>query len=450
MRRVAILTCLLIVAAPAWGYLRVHPDNPHYFQESTTGAPVMIASCAGVVPTSFACSYGAQIAEMRAKHITYGRVWHLLPWDVKAKVVWPWARSKVPGAHMGGRGGNKFDFNTWDPEYWHRIRDSMSRCNAAGIYCEIHLFERCGMSPAAESRWGNNPWASDNNINDLETPDSSKDGTPDFYMYADKPNLRRQQERYVRKMIDETIKFPNMIYEIENEHWQYNNPDWAAYWGRFVKDYIARKSPRSPRLVSYSSLEDDMEAFYDRTEVDIINRHFGNEAERNPDVINTYIEPRWAKSKPINIDEFANGVDDLALLRRMCWVIVTSGGNFHIEDCKPEAKPFDICENIRRFRVESKWDFVHSAPNKQILRSAQNDGADGYCMADPGKEYVSYFPKGGSATIKLEPGNYIARWWNTTKGGFSEPTAFSHKEGQRSFTTPDEGDWVLHTAKWEG
>jgi len=26
MKRMAILTCLIIVAAPAWGYLRVHPE----------------------------------------------------------------------------------------------------------------------------------------------------------------------------------------------------------------------------------------------------------------------------------------------------------------------------------------------------------------------------------------------------------------------------------------
>lgn len=71
-------------------------------------------------------------------------------------------------------------------------------------------------------------------------------------------------------------------------------------------------------------------------------------------------------------------------------------------------------------------------------------------MANPGKEYVAYFVKGGTVRIKLEPGSYIARWWNTATGGFSKPTAFKHAEGQRSLTTPDEGDWVLHVAKWEG
>lgn len=435
-----IALVIAVCAQSATGYLRIHPENPRYFQETTTGKPVLIASCAGVVPTARDCDYVRQIIEMRTKNITYGRVWHFLPWGGKV-AIWPWAESQTPGGFWGGRGGYKLDLNVWNPLYWNRLRDAMARCERAGIYCEIHLFDRCGMSPASKDRWGNNPWASDHNINNLETPDSSGDGTPDFYKIHEKPNLRYHQERYVRKMIDETIRFSNMIYEIENEHWNYNNPEWAAYWGKFIKDYIREKYPDCPRLVSYSSLQEDLEAFYDRDEVDIINRHFGNEAERNPDVLNQYIESRWAKGKPINIDEFANGVTDASLLRKMCWIIITSGGHFHIEDCEPSAKPFDVCENIRQFLIQSGWDFVHSAPNRTLVTSGQ-----GYCMAKPGKEYVAYFPNGGKAGIKLEKGHHVARWWNTVSGGFENDLEFEHAGGEKILNAPTQGDWVLHIA----
>ncbi len=442
MKFCALLSILLTATSlyPAGAYLRIHPENPRYFQETTTGEPVLIASCAGVVPTARDCDYVRQIAEMRSHHITYGRVWHFLPWGGSA-AIWPWAESKTPGGFWGGRGGYKLDFNVWNPLYWNRLRDAMARCERAGIYCEIHLFDRCGMSPPSKDRWGNNPWASDHNVNNLETPDSSGDGTPEFYKIKEKPNLRYHQERYVRKMIDETIRYSNMIYEIENEHWAYNNPEWAAYWGRFIKDYIREKYPDSPRLVSYSSLQEDLEAFYDRDEVDIINRHFGNEAERNPDVLNRYIEPRWSKGKPINIDEFANGVSDPTLLRRMCWIIVVSGGHFHIEDCEPSAKPFDICENIRQFRLQSKWDFIHSAPNRRLVTTA-----NGYCMANPGKEYVAYFPKGGRIGLLIDKGHYTARWWSTTQNRFAGSIEFQHHGGEKIFYTPTDDDWVLHIA----
>jgi hypothetical protein len=442
--KLSLVTCIvisIICAGPASAYLKVHPQNHHYFIETTTGKPVMIASCAGVVPTSHTIDNDKLIKEMIDNHITYGRVWHFLPWEGD-KVDWPWARSSTPGAVMGGYGGNKFDMNVWNPVYWNKMRDVMAKCAKAGIYSEIHLFDRCGMSPAMKTRWQNNPWASDNNINDLETPPASGDGTPEFYMYATKPNLRNQQERYVRKMIDETIAASTVIYEIENEHWSYDNPDFGSHYAKFVKDYIAEKYPKSPRLVSYSSLQDDLEAFYTIAYVDIVNRHYGNEAERNPDVLNQYIESRWSKNKAINIDEFANGVTDASLLRRMCWTIVASGGNFHIEDAQPSSKPMAACENIRLFRIKSGWDFIHSAPNKKMITSG-----GGYCMARPGKEYVLYFPKGGTKTFSLPPGkNYRAAWWNTTRGRFGKSVSFSHAGGRKTFTTPTSSDWLLYVA----
>ncbi|MDO8683334.1 MAG: hypothetical protein Q7N50_07635 [Armatimonadota bacterium] len=433
-----VLMAVCWAGSPALGYLKVHPENPHYFQETKTGKAVMLAGCAGLVPSAYKYNYVHHLNEMISGGVTYGRVWHFLPWEGK-NAIWPWGRSDVPGAPMGGC---KIDMNTWNPVYWHRMRDSMSRADKAGIYMEIHLFDRCGMSPPDAHRYKGNPWASDNNVNNLETPTSDKDGTPEFYMYATKPNLRAQQERYVKKMIDETISCSNIIYEIENEHWQYDNPDFASHYAQFVKEHIAKNYPKSPRLVSYSSLQDDLEAFYKIPWVDIVNRHYGNECERNPATLNDYIERRWKLNKAINIDEFANGVVDPDLLRKMCWIIITSGGNFHIEDAEEPSNPFGICGNIRKFNEGSNWNFIRSAPNKKLVTSGE-----GYCMAQPGVEYVLYFPAGGEKSVAVSPGKYKSMWWNPTKSGFSGEETFLHNYGDRKFTAPDANDWVLHIKK---
>ena len=437
-----MIALLCVACAPSYAYLRLHPEYPRYFQESTTGEAVLVASCAGVVPTSRDHDYVKEIEDMKAHHITYGRVWHFLPW-AGANAIWPWAESDTPGGYWGGRGGNKLDMDKWNPEYWTRMRDAMKRCAEAGIYSEIHLFDRCGLSPASNTRYGNNPWASDHNINNLEMPKAEGgDGTPDFYLYKQKPNLRKYQEAYVRKMIDETIAFHTVFYEIENEHWRLDSADFGAHYAKFVKDCIAAKYRDQPRLVSHSSLMPDLEEFYEIPYVDIVNRHFGNEPEVDPTVLNDYLEPRWAKNKVINIDEFGNGVSDPNLLRRMCWIIITSGGNFHIEDCTRESRPFDACENIRQFRVQSKWDFIHSAPNKKLVISG-----NGYCMANPGKEYVFYFPKGGKVKLDLAPGkNYVARWYDTISDTFQDPKELKNVSGEAALETPDDGDWALYVS----
>ena len=432
-----VLVALLAVAGPGECYLRLHPSNPRYFQETSTGKPVLIETVTGIA-TQTDMDYIAQIDEMGARRISYTRVWHFTPWAGDA-AVWPWGRSGVAGAPMGG---NKIDMNSWNTFYWTRLKDAMSRANATGTYAEMMLFDRCGMSPASPTRWQGNPWASDNNINNLETPPASGDGAPDFYYYSVKPNLRNQQERYIRKMIDEMIAYPNVFFEIENEHWRYTDPAWPQHYSQFVKDYIAATYPNSPRLVSYSSLEVDMEDCYNIPTIDVVNQHFGKSAT-DPYLYNTYIESRWNRNKAINIDEFANTFADWGVLRKVCWTIVASGGNFHIEEAGPTARPFDVVENIRAFIALSGWDFIHAAPNKSLVTDGQ-----GFCMAQPGVEYVFYLlaPTNGNSnrSLALASGNYRAAWWNTRTGAFSSNATFTHGGGNKTFTMPSLDDWILH------
>jgi hypothetical protein len=243
-------------------------------------------------------------------------------------------------------------------------------------------------------------------------------------------------------MIDETIRYPNVHYEIENEHWEHEDPGWAEHYGRFIKDYIAAAYPESaPRLVGYNSLETDLEALFSSPSVDVINKHFGAEAEADPDLLNRYLEPRWPRGKPINVDEFANGVTDTDLLRRMCWTILASGGHFHIEDAEPASRPFEVVENVRGFKEGTAWEFVRAAPNRVLV------GEGGYCMAREGREYVAYFPRGGAQAITLPPGDYREEWWDPRAGGFTGQTSFSHPGGARSLQTPDGRDWVLHIVR---
>ena len=435
---VAALTAMscgaAVLADPAVSSFRLHPENPHYFQEPG-GKPYMVSSVTAIVPSSTQYDYIAGINEILSRHLTYARVWHFLSRDVgDYTVIWPWAFSSVPGSCWGG---NKIDMNVWNADYWSRMTDSMARANAGGLYAEIMIFDRCGMSPAP--RFCGSPWCSENNINNLETPDGDASGTPDFYYYATKPNLRNQQERYVRRLIDQTIAYPNVFYEIENEHWTYNDPTWVRHYSQFVKDYIAANYPNSPKLVSYSSLQDDLEDCYTNPNVDVVNAHFGAALDDDPSLANAYIEPRWIYNKAINIDEFGNHVHtkDISVLRNECWTIITSGGNFHIEDA-PGDWARDICENIRSFKALSGWDFIHAAPNKALITSG-----GGYCLAQPGVEYVCYFPTGGSKTITLSAGTYRAEWWNPRTAGFYNTATFSFSGGSKTLSSPDSSDWVL-------
>jgi len=72
-----------------------------------------------------------------------------------------------------------------------------------------------------------------------------------------------------------------------------------------------------------------------------------------------------------------------------------------------------------------------------------NNGA--YCLAQPGEVYAVYLPKGGEVTIRLERGNYEARWFNGFTG---ETISLPPVEGPlwtspKAPTPPSGMDWAL-------
>ena len=71
-----------------------------------------------------------------------------------------------------------------------------------------------------------------------------------------------------------------------------------------------------------------------------------------------------------------------------------------------------------------------------------------YCLAEPGRTYAVYLPKGGKTTVKLEPGRYRAQWFGAFTGNV---VPIGEIEGP-SWTSPDSpnaSDWALLLRKLE-
>lgn len=65
-----------------------------------------------------------------------------------------------------------------------------------------------------------------------------------------------------------------------------------------------------------------------------------------------------------------------------------------------------------------------------------------YCLAESGRTYVVYLPRGGDVNLRLDPGSYQARWFNPRNGDYS---TVSIAEGVtwKSPIASDKEDWVL-------
>jgi hypothetical protein len=65
-----------------------------------------------------------------------------------------------------------------------------------------------------------------------------------------------------------------------------------------------------------------------------------------------------------------------------------------------------------------------------------------YCLADPGKTYAVYLPRGGAVTVQLQAGHYQAYWFSAMTG---EKIDLPPIKGSSwtSPDTPDHNDWAL-------
>ena len=113
-----------------------------------------------------------------------------------------------------------------------------------GVYLQVMLFDRCGISRASgyqRNRWYLNPYNPDNHMNDIpDLPSGNTDGRTDkaFYNLSNK-KLMHYQEAYVERLINEIAGFRSTIFEICNEYCdEAFNPgpqDWETHWTTFIK-----------------------------------------------------------------------------------------------------------------------------------------------------------------------------------------------------------------------
>jgi hypothetical protein len=84
----------------------------------------------------------------------------------------------------------------------------------------------------------------------------------------------------------------------------------------------------------------------------------------------------------------------------------------------------------------TSFDWWKTEPHDELVDQGN------YCLADPGRLFAVYLPRGGKVAVRLGGGRYHALWFNPRSGAtHTLPTA----EGASwtSPLTPDSGDWAL-------
>jgi hypothetical protein len=68
----------------------------------------------------------------------------------------------------------------------------------------------------------------------------------------------------------------------------------------------------------------------------------------------------------------------------------------------------------------------------------------GFCLVNPGAEYLVYQPYSKPLTLQLVPGKYQIEWFNPATNLVATIGSVTASSGEQSFTAPFAGDAVLY------
>ena len=435
------------------GPLKVSEENPRYFTDRSgkaiylTGSHTWnnlleMTSASGTDPFD----YEAFLRMLDAHNHNFFRLWawDLLTWNTsgnreensKTLLVYPkpWLRTG-PGVALDGE--PRFDLTAYNPEYFERLRERVGTAADHGMYVSVMLFEGWGtqFSPGA---YESHPFHPANNIQNL--PLSPEDSAKLQIYTLDHPEITRLQEAYVRKVIETVHEFNNVLYEISNE----NHPgstEWQYHMIRFVKQTEKEMGKSHPVGMTFQYRGGSNQTLFDSPADWISPNPEGGYRDDPPantgeKVIITDTDHLWGigGNRQWVWLSFFRGLNPIFMDPYDGKVLERGSGSGWAEEVR---EALGYCR-----RLADGADLIHMAPSGALASS-------GYCLANPGKEYLVYIPDDQPVTLDLTntTGTFRSTWIHTLDG--SEKPG-PDLEGGVEFTLNSpyqKGEAVLHVKR---
>ncbi len=341
----------------------------------------------------------------------------------------------------------KYDLRRFNAEFWDRLDRCCRECYRRDVIVQIEVWATFDYY---RENWLRNPWNPANNIN--YTTDDTKLVEEWNFHPAQRPQpffssppelnddavLREHQDAFVRKVLDVTAAYPNVLYCLDNE--TRANADWAWYWGQFIKQEAQERG--TPVEVT------EMWDMWDLTHADHSVTYtrpdlfsFCDVSQNNWQIGQTHYDRLlWYRT---NLEQQPGGIRPMnnvkvyGMLRPgqgeamdhnldRWWQNIWAGcasTRFHrpatgigLNEVAQQA--------IRAARVfTNAFDLFGCEPRPDLLSDREENEA--YLLAAPPSVYALYFPQGGQVTVALDDEtNGLRLWWldpKTAKFSKAEP-----------------------------
>ncbi len=395
-----------IKRAPASGPLRVSPINSRYFVDGNgktvylTGShnwnnlqdadPLFLNNATGQLIDPGAVTYPKFDFEDHLRFLikqnhNFTRLWMCeeaawVPWLVRKQTIEPLPYMRTgPGDALDGK--PKFDLTKFNLDYFERMRARVSAAGEQGIYVSVMLFngwsiETKEMAPKTPV-WRGHPFHQDNNVNGIDG-DPNRDGEGRETHTLQIPQITAIQESYVRKVVTELNDLDNVLWEISNESPSLS-VEWQYHMINFIKQCEAALPKQHPVGMTACYRGGENSDLFD-SPADWISPI--SDCKRGGDYCD---DPTMGDGKKVIIVD----TDHLGSLKRnstWVWKSFTRGLNPIFMDPVEMGR----WESIRQamgmtLAYAKRMNLAATAPRGELSSS-------GYCLANPGEEYLVYVP----------------------------------------------------------
>ena len=342
----------------------------------------------------------------------------------------------------------KYDLNKPNAEYWKRFENMLKWTSERDIIVQIEVWATFDYY---RDNWAANPFNPKNNVNytaketALPVEVNShpvRTGNNFFWSVPAERNQKtvlKHQQQFVDKMLSYSLRFGNVLYCMDNE--TSVTPQWGRYWSEHIK----ARAKAAGVTVHTTEMWDKWDLAhtqhnptFDHPEtysfVDISQNnhqkgqtHWDN-AQRQRARIAKKVRPlNNVKIYGADTGSFGNDRDGAERFWRNIFGGLASA-RFHRPDSglglgkKAQA-------NIRSMRmITDRMDIFKCAPHNDLL--SDRGGNEAYCIANPGKEYAVYFPKGGEVRLDVGALKKAAtiRWLDITNSKWSQSRRFEVRD----------------------
>jgi hypothetical protein len=415
------------VALTARGPLRLHPGNRRYFADGSGRAIYLTGShtWASLVDRGpsdpppafdfgryldFMVENGQNLIRLWTRHSTWYHDYH-------DGVLWaaplPWERTG-PGQALDGK--PRFDLTRPSQAYFDRLRQRAVAAGQRGIYVSVMLF---GGRYECAGGWRGNPFHGRNNVNGLDGDVEGDIDGRDLHRVTSGP-IWDVQRAYVARVVDTLNDLDNVLYEISNEGYAS-----SAEWQRRLVDVIRGREATMPKqhpigmtcLWSSRPNESNHALAASLTEwisPDTTDR-IGWPAGPN--------DPPPAMATKVSILDsdhwFVNELyGDAHLGRSWVWKAFCRGYNTWLMEHLPPVSVVGLALTVEDpGYVASRTAMRHTRRYAERMElAAAAPSPVGYCLANPGVEYLAYRPPGGALHLRVPAGRYDAEWFDPAGG----------------------------------